>query len=325
MITAAPYPWQEFQWAHLMGLWHGKRLPHALLFTGIAGMGKYAMAQRLQAHILCQASEPPCGICSSCHWLQQDYHPDAFYLAPEEEGKAIKVGGIRQWMEQFQQSAHEKGGYRITIIHPAHALNTAAANSLLKTLEEPPEKRVIILVTESSSGLPATIRSRCQVVNFRVERPSVAETWLNQQINEPTEGLLSLAEGAPLRALSYAQEKEIAFRQSLVKGLLAVQTGEQSPVLLGEEWHQLSQKRLTEALQPIICDVIRLKGSSDSRINHPMCHQLLQILSQRISWEHLFRLRDGLLEKSHWRSQITGINHQLLWESFLIEWGQEGI
>ena len=315
-----PYPWQVPQWTHLMKLKRQQRLPHGLLFTGVAGMGKYHMAQCLQASLLCQATESPCGHCSSCHWLLQGYHPDAFELTPEETGKAIKVDSVRQWMEQFHQSAHVEEGYRIAVIHPAHALNAAAANSLLKTLEEPPNKRLIILITERPSQLPATVRSRCQAINFYTKEVTLVETWLKEQLGESAEGFLSLAKGAPLQALHYVQEKEIDFRQNLVNDLLAVQGAEASPVLLAEEWHKLPQQRLTEALQPIIWDVIRLKGSQQSKISDVIDSQSLQRLGQPLSWEQLFKISDHLLEKMYWRSKITGLNDQLLWESFLIQW-----
>ena len=319
-MRTTPYPWQEGQWTHLARLWRHDRLPHALLFTGIAGMGKYHLAQCLQRHILCQSSEPTCGHCSSCHWLLQGYHPDAFYLAPEEEGKAIKVDAVRQWMEQFQQSAHQRDGYRTALIHPAHALNTAAANSLLKTLEEPPAKRVIILITDCPSRLPATLRSRCQVVHVGVEQKAAAEAWLKQELDGPIDGLLSLAEGAPLRARRYAQEKEMDFRQTVAASLLAVQQKKQSPSAVAEAWHQLPQQRLKEALQAILCDMLRLKGGGGGGISNVMNDSYLQALVQGRSWEQLFRINTSLLEKIHWRSQVTGLNDQLLWERFLIEW-----
>lgn len=175
-----PYPWQKAQWRQLWQRHRNGQLPHALLLHGPEGIGKEDFAHLAANSLLCeQTSESgqACGECKSCQLLASDNHPDFVSLQPEETGKAIKVDQIRELIQLMTLSPHFSG-YRTVLISPAEQMNMAAANSLLKTLEEPQENTVIILVTSQLSRLPATIRSRCQMLRFAMPDKTLALSWL---------------------------------------------------------------------------------------------------------------------------------------------------
>lgn len=319
----APYPWQTSQWQYLVDLVKIDRLPHALLFTGNECVGKYHLAQCLQFYLLCQAAHKPCGKCQACHWLQGGNHPDAYTLAPDENTNIITIGAVRQWMEGFQQSTHVGQGYQVTIINAAHTLNIAAANSLLKILEEPPTKRLIILVTHTPGDLLPTIKSRCQRVNFTVNNPSLVKDWLLATTHGVSAETLNLAEGAPLKMLAYINNDEIAFRKELIEGLLAIQSSTQSPVILAEKWETFLPQRLMEGLQFVIEDILRLKADHNATLYHENLRHQLIFLTKNLSWQRLFKLIDYFFPQFAFHKKLTGLNNQLLWEDFLIQWSGE--
>ena len=142
-----------------------KRMPHAYLFRGPDGVGKKRAALVTAARINC--AEPDgtsgCGTCSSCRKLRSGNHPDVVVVSPEKG--SIKIDRIRELCRSLSYPPYESE-MRIVIIEDIHAMTTEAANSLLKTLEEPPVNNLLILTAESSRELLPTIVSRCQTLTF---------------------------------------------------------------------------------------------------------------------------------------------------------------
>ncbi len=141
------------------------RMPHALLFTGPDGIGKMLVAKTLAAAALCQeADSTPCGQCSSCRSLASDNHPD--FSVVRTEGPAIKIEQIRQLQSELAFAPY-LGDRRVCIIEDAERMTAQAANSLLKTLEEPQGSILFILTAASRQILLETIVSRCLTVAFQ--------------------------------------------------------------------------------------------------------------------------------------------------------------
>ncbi|BCL75880.1 DNA polymerase III subunit delta' [Jeongeupia sp. HS-3] len=227
------YPWQGEPWRQLMG--NAAQLPHALLLTGAAGIGKRRFADRLAASWLCESPDraiAPCGVCDACRWFAAGNHPDFRVLAPQdpepepsEDGKPAKkksalitVDDIRELGDFVNLSAH-RGGARVTLVYPAELMNTAAANAFLKTLEEPPQGARFILVSHQWRRLLPTIRSRCRVFPLPTPVPEQAAQWLGEQgVVNP---LLHLAHsgGAPLAALDDASAEWLPWRTKLLDGV----------------------------------------------------------------------------------------------------------
>ncbi len=205
-------PWQvDFARARLAGraTW-----PHALLLDGPRGIGKRALAMNLARSLLCeqpQASGLACGVCPSCIYVTAGQHPDLRMVEPfavEDDGSikmldAIPVDAIRSLTRWAQVTSH-RGRAKVAVIVPAEAMNAAAANALLKTLEEPPPETFLMLIAHQPGRLPATIRSRCRRVPAPRADAAAAQAWMASLGVANPGSLLGQAGGAPLVAVALA-------------------------------------------------------------------------------------------------------------------------
>ena len=222
------YPWQSDAWLHLQTF--RERLPHAILFYGQAGIGKSRFAEAFAQSLLCEARMPDghaCGACLSCGWFEQYAHPDYRRVRPEildeddggdtDEGesrktakssktpsKDIRIEQVRALADFMNISTHRQGK-RVVLLYPAEALNSASANALLKTLEEPPPETVFLLVSNNIERLLPTTLSRCR--QFAMPMPTTAQSlaWLATQQIDSADVWLAEQGGAPLAALALAQ------------------------------------------------------------------------------------------------------------------------
>lgn len=141
-----------------------RRVPHALLFTGPAHIGKTHLALEFAAALECTGQAPPCGACEACRRVARGTHPDVRLVEPE--GDHIRIGQIRSLQYELALSPVQ-GAWRVCILTDFHTATTEAANAFLKTLEEPPAHAVIILTALDARLLLPTILSRCQVFSLR--------------------------------------------------------------------------------------------------------------------------------------------------------------
>jgi DNA polymerase-3 subunit delta' len=209
-----------------------ERLPHAILLFGPRGVGKLALAERVSQLLLCEGKQPrPCDACDACRWFRAGNHPDFRRLEPEalakeppsdaeEEAPAaskkskqpsivIKVEQVRGLADFLYVRSH-RGRLRVALVHPADDMNENAANALLKGLEEPPAGAVFILVSHRPAQLLPTIRSRCVSVPVPLPPHEAALAWLSSQSIKDPARWLAYAGGAPLRALEYAAQGQVA-------------------------------------------------------------------------------------------------------------------
>jgi len=163
------------------------RLPSSLLFAGIAGVGKGTLAHFLSKAANCRKLQNDfCDECGSCRKIEQGVYPDVRTYAPD--GAFIKIDQMRDLIREVFFKPFE-GRRRVFVIDQAHRLRLEAANALLKTLEEPPETSLLILVTDSPNDLPGTLRSRCQRIQFHPFSPTELESILQQRSIYPTRDL----------------------------------------------------------------------------------------------------------------------------------------
>ncbi|MDD5039846.1 MAG: DNA polymerase III subunit delta' [Patescibacteria group bacterium] len=155
-----------------------KTLTHAYLFYGQSHVGKYSVAIHFVASLFCKTnSGRPCWQCPTCKQILQQTHPDIYHISPEPDKKSISIEQIRKL--QHSISLHSfLMNYKAIIIEEADNLTEEASNALLKTLEEPTEKTVIILIANFQESLPLTIRSRCQRIFFNILPTFQIENWL---------------------------------------------------------------------------------------------------------------------------------------------------
>lgn len=194
MSAWSPQPWQQERWGQIRAAHAAGRLAHALLLAGPRGVGKEHFATGLASFLLCEAAPVearPCGACRSCAQLAAGTHPNLMRLAPAEDKRDIAIDDVRDLLDRLHLSSHY-GQAKVAIVSPADALNPGGVNALLKTVEEPPPATHILLVAERWRALPATLRSRCQILRFarpRHPEPEAADEW-SRALAEACEGKL---------------------------------------------------------------------------------------------------------------------------------------
>ena len=184
-----------------------RNFPHAVIFSGVEGIGKKLAAEICAAALLCEnpVDGEPCGTCASCHLVAAHTHIDFVIVEPEETKAArnIKIGQIRDLQEKTAMTTMISE-QRIVIIDGAEFMNVAAANCLLKTIEEPPGPTIFILLTANQASLLMTIRSRCRIVNFdKLSTEEIFKGLIARGVDEEQAKTLSVvADGSFGRALS---------------------------------------------------------------------------------------------------------------------------
>ncbi|VAW82090.1 DNA polymerase III delta prime subunit [hydrothermal vent metagenome] len=315
--------WLQPTWEHLRQMIQQDRLPHALLISGPEGLGKHLLADRLTAYLLCEqpgATALACGECNACNWLRSGAHPDLVQMRPEEAGKAIKIDQVRKLGTDLEMTSHS-GRYKIAVIQPAEAMNVNAANSLLKTLEEPTANTLLVLLTATPEQLPATIRSRCQQIRMGCPSTVVAKTWLVQQHIEAgvATRCLAMSSGAPLKALALAGSDSLAQRDSCLADLIVIYNGQQDPLPVAEKWAQdaTNQRQIMQWWQQWINSLIRWQQAGIADQEAEIAQKLRQIVD-KVDCQRLFVFSDQLAGALS--GLTSGLNRQLLLEDLLIDW-----
>ena len=243
------FPWQAPAVDQISQAWRSQRMSHALLIQGAAGIGKKALAAWIAAAVLCDRSRDTalniCGECASCKLIEAGSHPDFFWVRPEEDKQQISIDQLRAATERLTKTAYRQG-YKVAIVEPAHQMTPGAANSLLKTLEEPSKESLIILVTSQPSALLPTVRSRCQRLAVAGPTPQEALAWVRQQSGQDVDvDVLTFAGHAPLKALEYAAGGFDELNEKMTKALGALLNQRADVTQVAAEW---ADDRLPERL-----------------------------------------------------------------------------
>lgn len=214
------YPWLEPYYQQIMRPFLQQKAHHALIIKSESGMGTDRLCQHIMAWLMCQTprADRPCGQCHSCHLFQAGNHPDVHQLESIED-KEIGVDQVRELMEKINQHAQQQGN-KVVYIKSAQRLTEAAANALLKTLEEPRPNTFFLLKNESSAPLLATIYSRCQVWHLPLPHRQQASQWLQQKTGKETPEILTalaMNMGRPLPALQALEENLAAQRKNFLR------------------------------------------------------------------------------------------------------------
>ena len=208
----------EKQIAQLQNAFNQGRIPHAFLFHGPEGVGKKTTALAFAKALNCLANIPDsCGVCSSCRKADHRNHLDIIVLAPE--GQFIKIQAIRDLQERLKFKPRE-GKKRICIIDEAERMNDAAANALLKTLEEPPPANLIILVSPRPFQLPPTILSRCRQLRFNPLAEEKEASFLQERLrlDYPAARLLAASSGGSIgRAIEMHGSAYLEMREEIME------------------------------------------------------------------------------------------------------------
>lgn len=325
MTALGPYPWQEQAWRTLMVTLESGRLPHSLLITGPAGVGKQRLALALVARIFCKQAVGEalaCGHCGNCQLIAAGSHPDYVCLTVEEEKTRIAVQQVRDMIGHLGMKSY-RGAEKVALVHPADAMNISSANSLLKTLEEPTDGTLLILVTARPSRLPATILSRCQRVEIRPPGQEEALGWLAREHGKADWGpALAFAAGAPLKAVELNQAGYAARIISLEQQIGAIVAGRADPTTVASEWAVKDPALCLEWLKMWTGHLIRGRslGSLDIKLDGAEGKSLKSFV-QRIDLRLIFKYLDDV--NRSFRLLETTVNKQSLMEAVLIPWAHD--
>ena len=273
------------------------RLPHALLLMGPPGVGKRAAAAWIAAHKLGLPGLPEL----PQYPPQAPEHADLRWIAPPEDKEAIGIDQIRELVAEFGLTSYEGAG-KVAVIEPANAMTASAANSLLKTLEEPPGDALMILVVDRMGRLPATIFSRCQRVDVALPAHGEALSWLDGlQPGANWSAALELAGNAPLAAIAALEQLDT--HDTMKREFAEVARGGASPLDVADRWARLEPRFvldwLARQVQQIIVD---------------------ESVQQRMDRRNLFCYLDII---NRLRGQPKGsYNVQLTLETLLIDWAE---
>lgn len=311
-MNSTVYPWLDSNWQQFCRQKEQARLPHAVLLSSVAGLGKNKFAQNMIASIHCDAfsERKNCGECHSCHLLAANSHPDHLTVSPEEEGKQIKIDQIRQLKEKHVLTP-TIGQWKTVIISPAEKMNINSFNSLLKMLEEPQQNTLIILVTDKLHSIPVTIRSRCQNIQFVTPNRNVAQLWIEKNGNpDPAvniQSLLTLFKGAPLAVLKAIEEDVDGQIQQIEQDFLALLKGQVNPIELTDSWKQYDPLIIFNQLQYVIKNrIINLTVNSE--------HKSIKNGPSKVYWE----ISDCIIDTIKLILTSNNINNTLLLEDFMV-------
>jgi DNA polymerase III subunit delta' len=272
-------PWLEKEMAALRAAHEADRMPHALLIHEAPGAGGEWLANWTARMVL---------------GTDKDQHPDWARVHPVEESKQIRIEQIRELGEELSLTSHQ-GGYKVGVISPADVLNRFAANALLKTLEEPPPRTVLILVVTQPSRLPATILSRCQRIRIAAPERSEAVAWLEATRGEGNwNAVLDIVGEAPLLAAESDPEAVVQVGTEVRRGLEDAVAGRSDPVATAERWSRAELPLRLRCFENWLTERIRTQGESPGFLTEVGAVTYLQRPQTVLNIRGLFELLDGV-------------------------------
>lgn len=325
--AASVLPWHEEAFSQLSTLQATARLGHAWLFAGHPGTGKLQLAKAFAQSLLCTApvAGKACGTCQDCHLFAIGAHPDFRLVQPEK--KLITVDQIRDTID-FAQNTSRRGGMKIMAFEPAEAMNPNAANALLKLLEEPPPRTLLLLISHQPGLLLATIRSRCQVLRCALPPRDVAARWLqSRDFSGDVHAALQRAGGAPLRALEQNDASAQVERQQVLACLSGLAGGRMQPVEAAKKCEKFSiaatiDYQLSCTAELSAC-AQRARSMQDDEL--AVLAEQLHVTQQPASFARLLhRLHGELQDARRIAIASNNANPTLLLETLFARWAQLG-
>ena len=316
------YPWLESSWTTLKNHYQQRRLPHALIITGIKGLGKRYLGEKLAQLILCEMNvSEPCGTCRQCHLFEVQSHPDYKVVEPEESSKTIKIEQIRELIDTLNQTPLVATS-QVVLINPLESLTLKAANALLKTLEEPLGSVFFILIAHRLTHIPMTLLSRCQVYPIHAYQNEQTLQWLSEALSctqSEARVLLRFSHGAPLEALALSKKNIISKRDQLLRIMSYRITGHNPlpdiDVLLKE-----NSDDVFSIMKLIFSDLrkCQLRVDADKWVNSDAMKQVQQLSAAimpdqlQLQWDVLERAEKAL-------SAGVAINQQMVLEGIIFK------
>ena len=298
-------------------------LPQAMLAAGESGTLVEQYCDDLQQVALCFAPTAqglPCGTCRSCRLLAEGNHPDLLVITPDT-GKRITIEAVRH-ANEFLAFTPQVSACRWLRIAPAEAMTAAAANALLKTLEEPAARAHILLLSEHPSQLIPTIRSRLQRLPFPMMLPGQCVNWLEGLGIPPAEALSLSRQFAnrPLRAWQLWESGWVTLRRTWIETLLNLpRQGPVAALRLADNWAKDTDLLLLrELVLSLLGDLLRLQGRRLDNVVHLDYLQSLEVMAQSARVACLWAALEGWARLPESLAQNRNVGMTM--ETLLLSW-----
>jgi len=317
------YPWLRAPFEQLISQYQAGRGHHALLVYALPEMGDDALIYAICRWLMCQRPQgnKSCGACHSCQLMQAGTHPDSYYIDLEKGKSTLGIDVIREITEKLY-SHSQQGGNKVIRIAQADKLTEAAANALLKTLEEPPAKTWFFLSCREPAHLPATLRSRCLCWHLAPPAESFAQAWLARETAQAPDHLtaaLRLSSGSPAAALQLLEPVRWKQREKLCNSLeKSCDSGDMLALL--PEFNHDDAVRTLDWLCALLLDAIKYQQGAMGWLTNNDHLSLVIKLTQHCSPALLhsllhigFQCRETLLN-------VVGVNRELILTETLLTW-----
>jgi DNA polymerase-3 subunit delta' len=289
-----------------------RRMPHAVMLLGAPGVGKRCAAAWITRHRLgiggaTRLPEYP---------LEIPEHADLRWLCPPEDKHTIRIEQIRDLVADLGLTSFDGGG-KVAVIEPANAMTASAANSLLKTLEEPPGDALLLLVADRTGRLPATVFSRCQRISIAIPSEEASLAWLDRlQHAAGWPAALRMAGGAPLAAITASERLEEA--QSMARDFAALSSKRAAALDVAAKWAKYEPGFVLDWLcREVQKCIYSACGAGFAGVDRAVEESVLKRMDRR----NMFCYLDII---NRLRNQAPGsYNVQLTIESLLIDWAED--
>jgi DNA polymerase III subunit delta' len=293
-------PWLDQEMASLRAAFEADRMPHALLIHEAPGAGGEWLAKWI-ARLLLKTD--------------RDQHPDWISVHPIDDSRQIRIEQVRELAQELALTSHQ-GGYKVGVISPADVLNRFAANALLKTLEEPSGRTVLILVVTQPSRLPPTILSRCQRIRIAAPERAQAVAWLEATRGQGEwQAVLDIVGEAPMLAAESDGQAVVQIGAEVRRGLEEAAAGTSDPVATAERWSRAELPLRLRCFENWLTERIRRQSESPAFLTEVGAVTYLQRPQTVLNIRQLFELLDGVRDLKS--ALDTPINRGLALETLL--------
>ena len=268
------------------------KIPHAFLFSGIPGIGKYSTAHAFSAFLNCATNDPGCNACNSCMKMEKGIHPDLTTISVLPDKSEISIDQIRELILKMRYAPLE-GKYKITIIDQAEKLNIHSTNALLKTLEEPPQNSIIFLVTSNIRNIQPTIISRCSLIRFKPLPENLIEDRLLKMCDDEKRIKLAvkMCEGSLGKAISNTSGRYSEIKEAIADWLSATGKSKMDPIEISENLTDNYSDSMAEVFDVMLLiqrDLITLKKDLPrERLFNPDLQNLLSNIAENMQLRSL--------------------------------------
>lgn len=316
------YPWLNPSYQQTISQHLADRAHHAQIIEALPGMGVAELVWAIARWLLCTQPDgaKSCGQCRGCQLMQAGNHPDWYVITAEGGKTTLGIDAVRHSCEKLWHSA-QQGGARVVWLDGAEQLTEAAANALLKTLEEPPANCWFLLTTDRAATLPATLRSRCLQQHLAPPAEAASLQWLARHSSQPQLALqaaLRLTGGAPVAAQQLLTSPRWSLRQRLAEALLTA-IPEQPMKLLP----LLNQEQVAETIHwliTLLLDAWKMQQGSNQWLTNPDQPEVIAHLSRHLTQGELdWHTRHWMQCRYRLISRVAA-NHELLLTEALLAW-----